>query len=251
MTPAQFNSTDTDYRLSRHDQNVKAMFGNISRWYDFLNHFLSLGMDFYWRKRLVSEVQTGSNRRILDLAAGTLDVCKKLSENFPDHYIHAADLSAKMLIHGLKKDTLGRIIPVCADAKTLPFAENSFDCITISFGIRNVLPRSLAYSEILRILTPGGKLCILEFGSGRQKIWGGIYNFYLSRVLPCLGKIISRDKSAYSYLASTIRNFPGPEEIKEELREAGFSNTGYKGINSGIVFLHTAHKSDAPPKINQ
>lgn len=227
------------------------MFGNISAWYDFLNHFLSLGMDFYWRKRLVQKVEAGPTGRFLDLAAGTLDVSKKLSSDFPKQHICAADLSTGMLLHGRKKDRSGKITPVCADAKTLPFAENSFDCITISFGIRNILPRRQAYSEILRTLTPGGRLCILEFGSGRKKIWGGIYNFYLSRVLPCLGKIISRDESAYSYLASTIQKFPGPVELKEELHEAGFREVEYQAINSGIVFLHTASKSEASAQINQ
>ena len=241
MSPSNPNSSDTT-TLSRTDKKVAAMFGNIAKWYDFLNHFLSLGMDFYWRKALVDEVEVGKTKRILDLAAGTQDVGKNLCRKFPDCNIYASDFSLPMLIHGGKKDPLGRIVSVCADAKSLPFAAESFDCTTISFGIRNVSPRSSAYAEIFRTLSPGGKFCILEFGSGKNRIWGGIYNFYLSRVLPWLGKIISRDASAYSYLATTIQKFPGPDTLEEELADAGFNNTSHRALNSGIVYLHTAYK---------
>lgn len=236
------NPTPDNLHLSGHDHNVASMFGRIAKWYDFLNHFLSLGMDFYWRKRLIHQVQVGTRKRILDLAAGTMDVSKQLNQNFPDCHILAADFSVPMLQHGLRKDTSQKINPVCADAKNLPFSDQSFDCVTIAFGIRNVLPRSPAYSEIMRTLIPGGKLCILEFGSGRQKIWGGLYNLYLFRVLPLVGKIISRDIAAYSYLSDTIRAFPESESLREELRQAGFESTEYLPLSSSIVVLHLAHK---------
>lgn len=116
--------------------------------------------------------------------------------------------------------------------------------MTIAFGIRNILPRSLAYKEILRVLVPEGQLCILEFGTGKEKIWGGIYNFYLSRILPWLGHIISGNKVAYKYLAKTIIDFPSANELKAELHDIGFTNVEYKKLSSGIITLHTAQKKD-------
>ncbi len=227
---------------SRNDKKIALMFGNIARYYDFLNHFLSLGMDIYWRKKLVEQVDIDKQKRILDLAAGTQDVAKILCRKFSHCRVFAADFSLPMLTRGLQKDPGRRIVSICADAKTLPFPEKSFDCITIAFGIRNLSPRSSVYKEILRLLAPGGKLCILEFGSGKNKIWGGVYNFYLSKVLPCLGKIISRDATAYSYLAITIQKFPDPKELEKELAQAGFNMIEHLPISSGIVYIHTAKK---------
>jgi demethylmenaquinone methyltransferase/2-methoxy-6-polyprenyl-1,4-benzoquinol methylase len=119
------------------------------------------------------------------------------------------------------------------------------DSVTISFGIRNITPRSRAYEEILRILKPGGKLSILEFGTGRERIWGGMYNFYLDRILPLLGRLVSRDQGAYRYLAETIKTFPDAPSLARELHEAGFGRIMYQPLSSGIVYLHTAEKPGA------
>jgi demethylmenaquinone methyltransferase / 2-methoxy-6-polyprenyl-1,4-benzoquinol methylase len=115
--------------------------------------------------------------------------------------------------------------------------------VTMAFGIRNILPRHEAFAEMARVLVPGGRACILEFGSGKQRVWGGVYNVYLDYILPRIGKIISQDASAYTYLADTIRNFPVAEALEEEMREAGFAAAWHIPLTSGIVCLHIAEKA--------
>jgi demethylmenaquinone methyltransferase/2-methoxy-6-polyprenyl-1,4-benzoquinol methylase len=216
------------------------MFGRIAPWYDFLNHFLSLGLDFYWRSRLIRSIGLLGSGRMLDLAAGTMDVCRAARRRNPALSSVAADLSLPMLQRGRDKAHTDRSMPVCADARSLPLPEGCVDCVTIAFGIRNITPRSEAFAEITRVLAPGGRLCILEFGTGRERIWGGAYNAYLGRVLPVLGKLFSRDSEAYAYLARTIREFPAADELAAELREAGFGRVSYRPLSSGIVYLHVA-----------
>lgn len=223
------------------------MFGRIAGWYDFLNHFLSLGLDIHWRSRLVAQLGLPSTRptRVLDLAAGTLDVSLAVTRRHPLCRVAAADFCLPMLRRGqakLARRKAGSIDPVQADALALPFAEESFEGVTIAFGIRNILPRDAAYAEILRTLKPGGRLCILEFGSGRQRIWGGIYNFYLNRLLPRLGKLFSKDDGAYEYLARTIREFPDAKTLEQELKNAGFVRVWHEPMASGIVVVHVAVK---------
>jgi demethylmenaquinone methyltransferase/2-methoxy-6-polyprenyl-1,4-benzoquinol methylase len=146
-----------------------------------------------------------------------------------------------MLRKGRSKIKNFPVMPVGADGRKLPLADSSVDRVTIAFGLRNIRPREEAYAEIRRVLTPQGKLCILEFGSGGQRILGGVYNLYLTRILPALGRIISRDKQAYSYLAQTICQFPSAPDLEEELRQAGFSHVKGRPLTAGIVWLHTAN----------
>lgn len=228
--------------LQRDSQKVSAMFGRIAPWYDFLNHFLSLGIDRRWRKKLIQALALQQGR-ILDLAAGTLDVSLGVLKASPQLKVVAADISLPMLIQGKKKFTSSNCPGlICANGLQLPLRSNSIQGVTIAFGIRNIVPRTEAYAEILRILKPRGRLCILEFGSGQKKIWGGIYNLYLQKALPWLGGLISKDKGAYDYLAQTILEFPPVAKLKQELLDAGFAQVTYQELNSGIVCLHTACK---------
>ncbi len=229
------------FRQSDPNKKVAEMFGRITPYYDFLNHVLSLGLDTYWRKQLVRSVQLPGRGTLLDLAAGTLDVSRVISRAYPKARIIGLDVSGPMLRHGRRKRDTGNILPVRADARYIPLARASVDCATIAFGIRNVYPRKAAYSQILDVLSPGGKLCILEFGSCQGRVLGGIYNRYLHSLLPKLGKLLSRDE-AYTYLARTISNFPQAEHLAQELHEAGFENVGYTPLSRGIVWIHTAYK---------
>ncbi|MBQ2477175.1 MAG: class I SAM-dependent methyltransferase, partial [Desulfovibrio sp.] len=120
--------------------------------------------------------------------------------------------------------------------------DNSVDSVTIAFGIRNILPRAEALKEMHRVLVPGGRACILEFGSGRDKIWGGLYNVYLTRLLPAIGRLVSRDSGAYAYLARTIMAFPSARELRKEMEDAGFAKVRYEKLTSGIVCLHVGEK---------
>ena len=129
------------------------------------------------------------------------------------------------------------------DAQDIPYAEGSYDVITMAYGIRNMPDRPRALSEMLRVLTPGGPACILEFGSGNERIWGGLYNFYLDRILPRIGKMVSRDPGAYEYLAETIRNFPTAPALEKEMTDAGFARAWHIKLTSGIVCLHVGEKA--------
>jgi demethylmenaquinone methyltransferase/2-methoxy-6-polyprenyl-1,4-benzoquinol methylase len=222
------------------------MFSRIARFYDLLNHLLSLGLDRRWRVALARRSLEKGGRTALDLAAGTLDVSLALRRQQPEIVVAAVDFCPAMLARGRRKLTgedIRRVLPVTADAKRLPVKAGFADCLTMAFGIRNILPRQAAYAEMLRALKPGGLACILEFGSGRERIWGGLYNFYLNAVLPRVGRVISGDGAAYGYLAESIRAFPTARELETELLEAGFARAWHQKLTSGVVCLHVAEKA--------
>lgn len=235
---------------------VSRMFGRIAGVYDLLNHILSLGIDRGWRQELAALTSDSDDKAVtaalcrkpmLDLAAGTLDVALALAKKHPEKTILALDFCRPMLVRGLGKlntpDLQREILPVCADAMQLPLADNSVCCVTMAFGIRNISPRENAFREINRVLAPGGRICLLEFGSAQEPIWGGLYNFYLMRILPAIGRVIARDKEAYSYLARTIGAFPKAAVLLRELEEAGFVKAQFRRLTGGIVCLHWAQKS--------
>ncbi|MCA1742446.1 MAG: ubiquinone/menaquinone biosynthesis methyltransferase [Desulfovibrionales bacterium] len=230
---------------SQHSNLVAGYFSSIAGWYDFLNHFLSFGQDIYWRKRLVSHVKTADKGIVMDLAAGTLDVSKELLRKNPEINVLALDYTLPMLVRGKGKVEFAgsKIFLSQADGRILPMPDKCVDSVTIAFGIRNIVPRNEAYKEILRVLKPGGRLCILEFGTGKRKIWRGVYNFYLTKILPLIGRLISRDRGAYSYLAETIKGFPASDELALEMKRAGFARIFYYPLSSGIVYVHVGEKN--------
>ena len=223
---------------------VASMFGRIVSCYDLLNRILSLGCDRLWRARLAEAARPGPTGRILDLATGTFDVALALCARYPDIIVPAVDFCLPMLQKGRSK-LRGRtgILPIAGDAACLPLPDASVDSITMAFGIRNIPARHTAFAEMLRVLAPGGLACILEFGSGKERIWGGVYNCYLNCLLPGLGKLISGDDGAYAYLVRTIRDFPDAVTLEKELQSAGFVRTRFERIFSGIVCLHIAEKT--------
>ena len=155
-----------------------------------MNRILSGGLDIYWRHCLVEAMEPGKTGRILDLAAGTLDVAIALHNRYEQLHISAVDLCFSMLYQGMKKlhrANITRVWPITADAKLLPFPDSCIDGVTLAFGIRNIVPRTKAFSEIARVLLPGGRMAILEFGTGKQRIWMGLYNYYLTKILPFIG----------------------------------------------------------------
>lgn len=243
-------------------EGLAGMFGRIAGWYDPLNRLLSLGLDQRWRLCLAAAARPGRKQCLLDIAAGTLDVSLALARLHPGTHVLAVDFCLPMLERGKRKlgippqpcpalsgkASLSRIIlPAAADALRLPLPDACVDAVTTAFGIRNISPRDSAFREMLRVLVPGGRACILEFGSGRRKIWKGLYNFYLQRLLPLIGKWGSGDGAAYTYLAQSITEFPPPENLSAELRAAGFSRVYHVPLTSGIVCLHVAEKPAAAP----
>ena len=230
-----------------HGSRVAGMFGRIAGRYDLLNHLLSGGLDRLWRARLVRAVRAPEGGRALDLAAGTLDVSVALCRAVPGLSVAALDFAWPMLAEGARRKLTGglerRIRPVQADGRALPLADASMDAATIAFGIRNILPRAEAFAELHRVLRPGARLGVLEFGTGRRRVWRGAYNLYLRHLLPRIGKLVSGDDAAYRYLADTIEAFPDERELAAEMRAAGFADVGYVPLCSGIVFLHVGVKA--------
>lgn len=230
-----------------HGRKVADMFGRIAPWYDLLNHVLSLGQDYLWRYRLARLVRPVGQGPLLDLAAGTLDVSTELLRHYPQNRMLALDFALPMLARGARKKIKGprsgRIHPVQADGRRLPLPDACVDGATIAFGIRNIKPRSEAYGEVLRVLKPGARFCVLEFGTGSRRVWKGLYNFYLDKLLPAIGRVVSGDASAYRYLAETIKEFPDERTLEQEMIEAGFARVTHVPLCSGIVFIHVAEKA--------
>lgn len=230
-----------------HDAAVRGMFARIAGIYDFMNHFLSFGIDRRWRRTLARNVKIFRTNRVLDLACGTFDVALAIAREKPAAKIPAMDFCMPMLKPGQKKlqgANGKRIFPAAGDARKLPLSDMSVDCVTMAFGIRNITPRSAALAEMLRVLVRGGRVCILEFASGRDRIMGGIYNFYLGRVLPVVGNALAKDRGAYSYLAETIEAFPAADEFSREIEKAGFVNVTCQRLTAGIATLHIAEKPE-------
>jgi demethylmenaquinone methyltransferase/2-methoxy-6-polyprenyl-1,4-benzoquinol methylase len=232
-----------------HGRNVADMFGRIAPWYDLLNHVLSLGQDYLWRYRLARLVRPVGRGPLLDLAAGTLDVSTELLRQYPENKVLALDFALPMLAEGARKKIKdareGRILPVQADGRCLPLPDASVDGATIAFGIRNIKPREDAWREVLRVLKPGARFCVLEFGTGSRRVWKGLYNFYLDKLLPAIGRIVSGDSGAYRYLADTIKSFPDERTLEDEILAAGFARVTHVPLCSGIVFIHVAEKAGA------
>lgn len=253
LSPDSFLPEDVKARDSR---NVQGIFTRIAGVYDLLNRVFSFGFDALWRKRLAEAVRPFPPRgsaRILDLAAGTMEVSLMLARRYPHRNVLALDFCRPMLLKGLPKiqktpafgraRKRGRILPLVGDGRRLPLPDNSMDAVTVAFGLRNIRPREEAYAEVLRVLVPGGKFCVLEFGSVRDRILFGLYNAYLAHILPFIGKLVSRDKGAYQYLADTIAAYPAASELAGEMRRAGFVEVRYRFFTAGIVCLHIGEKA--------
>jgi demethylmenaquinone methyltransferase / 2-methoxy-6-polyprenyl-1,4-benzoquinol methylase len=221
----------------RTPEAVRAMFGSIARRYDLANHVLSCGCDFRWRKRAAAIVAGWNPKKVVDLAAGTGDLTLALEKVLPQSEIVAADFSEEMLAVAKMKG-VQRV--VTADALALPFADRSYDCLTIAFGLRNIRDWSAALREMSRVLNENGHLLVMEFSLPQMSILHGVYRFYLHRLLPILGSILTGKKSAYDYLGQSIEQFPGGEEMLRLIEANGFGNATAEPLTGGIVTIYTA-----------
>ena len=228
-------------------KKVQSMFAGISSRYDFANHLLSGGVDFYWRRKLVRMVAAEKPQRIADLATGSGDVAFALARVLPqDVRIHGLDFCEPMLEEARRKRDeqpryKNRDMPFdFGDCLSLPLEDESTDAITISFGLRNLEDRQAGLVEMRRILKKGsGYLYVLEF-SQPKKWFRPIYYAYLKAILPWLAKLATRNRSAYDYLAGSIESFPTKEAITAELKQAGFSEIEATHLTFGIVAIHRA-----------
>jgi demethylmenaquinone methyltransferase/2-methoxy-6-polyprenyl-1,4-benzoquinol methylase len=215
------------------------MFGSIARRYDLANHVLSCGCDFLWRKRAGVIVARWNPKSVVDLAAGTGDLTLALEKALPNSEIVAADFSEEMLAIAKKKGVRRAVI---ADALALPFKDCSFDCVTIAFGLRNIKDWSGALREMARILSDNGHLLIMEFSLPQMSILRAAYRFYLHRVMPIFGSLLTGKKAAYDYLGDSIEQFPGGEAMLRLMEANGFRKAEYEPLSGGIVSIYTATK---------
>jgi demethylmenaquinone methyltransferase/2-methoxy-6-polyprenyl-1,4-benzoquinol methylase len=232
---------------------VREMFGSIAPRYDFLNHFLSGYMDWLWRRRLVSRFQNilrNPDARALDLCCGTGDLTIALAHGGRAQVI-GSDYAHAMLVRARRKSekffapgsASGNLAGyVEADALSMPYAANSFDLVTDSFGFRNLANYDRGFSEIFRVLRSGGQIAILEFNEPTGNYFGRVFRFYMKRILPRLGRLISGSKFAYSYLPASVEKFPTPDEILMKISAAGFRNPTYELWTGGSVALYRATK---------
>lgn len=227
-------------------KQVELMFDNIARRYDFLNHFLSMGIDKLWRKKAISLLKDLQPKQILDIATGTGDLAITAAKKLKPEKIIGIDLSQKMLAYGrlkIKKKNLGSIIELKqGDSENIEFADNNFDALTVAFGVRNFENLDKGLNEMYRVLRSGGKAIILEFSKPRTFPVNHIYNFYFKRILPTWGKMIAKDNSAYTYLPESVNAFPDGDLFLNHLKKAGFKNTKQISLTFGIASIYIAEK---------
>lgn len=228
-------------------EQVAAMFDQIAFRYDFLNRFLSGGIDVSWRKRAIRELKEINPRMVLDVATGTADVAIMTSKYLNPEKIIGIDISEGMLNLGRQKvDKLllsKQIELLKGDSEAINFPNETFDAITVAFGVRNFENLEKGLAEMYRVLKPGGKAVILEFSKPRKKGFKGLYNLYMNIIAPRAGQWVSKNKDAYKYLNQSVKAFPEGETFLHILQQVGFKNTTLKRLSLGICTIYCGSKT--------
>lgn len=235
-----FESVPEDEKKRR----VAGVFDSVAGRYDLMNDLMSVGLHRLWKQFTLERSGVRRGGRVLDLAGGTGDLARKFATRVGTQgMVCLADINASML--GIGRDRLidaGYIVPgVQCDAEKLPFRSDTFDCVSIAFGLRNVTHKDAALAEMRRIVRPGGRVLVLEF----SRVWKpleALYDAYSFSVLPALGKVVAKDAESYQYLAESIRMFPAQEELKGMMEQAGFDKVEYFNLTAGVVALHVGWK---------
>ncbi|MEM8528034.1 MAG: bifunctional demethylmenaquinone methyltransferase/2-methoxy-6-polyprenyl-1,4-benzoquinol methylase UbiE [Bacteroidota bacterium] len=229
-------------------EQVSNMFNNIARYYDFLNHFLSLGIDKLWRKRVIRELKKSNPRHLLDVATGTADVAITVANKIDVDKVIGLDIAIEMLEIGRKKvrkQNLNNTVElISGDAENLPFEDNTFDAITVAFGVRNFEHLDKGLAEMHRVLKPQGKLVVLEFSKPTLFPFKQLFNFYFSTILPFIGRITSKDPKAYRYLYESVQAFPDGEAFLSRLNAVGYENIKQIPLTFGISSIYLGTKQN-------
>jgi demethylmenaquinone methyltransferase / 2-methoxy-6-polyprenyl-1,4-benzoquinol methylase len=243
--PIAHDVVDESLRAKTPDR-IAGMFDAIASRYDLLNRLLSVGVDQWWRRRAVNALRMTGRETLLDLCTGTADVAIMACRRGGAARAIGVDFSHQMLRVGLakvrKRHAVPRIALIRGDATTIPLASESVDAATIAFGIRNVQRPDVACRELARVVRQGGRLAILEFGLPRPPAVRTAYLWYSNRVLPAIGKLVSRHRSAYDYLPESVSRFPAPEAFGQLLQECGFPHVEIVPLSFGIVYLYVAQR---------
>jgi len=226
---------------------VGNVFHSVAGNYDLMNDAMSLGVHRAWKLYTIAQSGVKEGHQVLDLAAGSADLSFKFAKKVgPEGKVVVTDINPSMLEQGrqrLANAGLVSNVEYClVNAEQLPFEDNHFDCITISFGLRNVTHKDRALAEMQRCLKPGGRALVLEFSQPTNEAFKRLYDAYSFNVIPKIGELIAKDRDSYQYLVESIRQHPPQEELKQMMLDAGFDHVRYHNLTGGIVALHIAHK---------
>ncbi|MCL5051520.1 bifunctional demethylmenaquinone methyltransferase/2-methoxy-6-polyprenyl-1,4-benzoquinol methylase UbiE [Aliidiomarina haloalkalitolerans] len=250
MNKAQDDSTHFGFKTVAKEQKanmVAGVFHSVAGKYDLMNDVMSFGIHRLWKRYTIDCSGVRPGQKVLDLAGGTGDLAAKFARIVgPTGEVVLADINDSMLRVGRDKlrdmGIVGNVSYVQADAEKLPFEDNTFDLITIAFGLRNVTDKDAALRSMLRVLKPGGRLLVLEFSKPEAEMLSKAYDLYSFHIMPRMGEFIAKDKDSYQYLAESIRMHPDQETLKGMMTEAGFENVEYHNLTGGIVALHRGFK---------
>ena len=228
-------------------QRVRGVFDSVAPRYDLMNDLMSGGLHRVWKQFTLSQTHLRPGQRALDVAGGTGDLARGLAAQVGEQgLVVLSDINGAMLAHGrdrlLDLGLTRGIAYAQANAERLPFADSSFDCVTIAFGLRNVTDKAAALTSMRRVLRPGGQLMVLEFSQPVAPGLKPLYDAYSFRVLPFLGRVIARDEDSYRYLAESIRKHPDQETLLGMMRDAGLEDCRYHNLSGGIVALHRGYR---------
>ncbi|WP_293644742.1 bifunctional demethylmenaquinone methyltransferase/2-methoxy-6-polyprenyl-1,4-benzoquinol methylase UbiE [Thiolapillus sp.] len=226
---------------------VRGVFDSVASRYDLMNDLMSMGVHRLWKRFTVDLSGVRAGQRVLDLASGTGDLADRFAGLVgPEGLVVMSDINANMLITGrdrmADRGHAGNLAYAQINAEALPFPDNSFDCITIGFGLRNVTDKQKALNAMFQALRPGGRTLVLEFSKPVIKPLEKIYDLYSFSLLPKIGKLVTRDEDSYRYLAESIRMHPDQETLREMMEQAGFENCDYHNLTGGIVAVHRGFK---------
>jgi demethylmenaquinone methyltransferase/2-methoxy-6-polyprenyl-1,4-benzoquinol methylase len=233
--------------VAEKQQRVRAVFDSVATRYDLMNDLMSMGVHRLWKRRTVELAGVRRGQRVLDLAAGTGDLAEKFANIVgPDGEVVMTDINEAMLNEGrarlVNAGVVGNMDYALANAEKLPFADNSFDCVTIGFGLRNVTHKQFALNEMFRVLRPGGRALVLEFSHPVSRPLSRAYDLYSFTVLPVMGRVVAGDADSYRYLAESIRMHPDQETLLSMLEQAGFERASYVNLTGGVVAIHRGYK---------
>ena len=225
---------------------VQGVFTSVASKYDVMNDVMSVGIHRIWKEAMMDWLAPRPGQKLLDVAGGTGDISFKFLKRAGSGHSTVLDITENMLIEGRKRAEAAQMVDnldwVVGDAMALPFADNSFDVYTISFGIRNVTRPQEALDEAFRVLRPGGRLMVLEFSQIPVPLAQKAYDLYSFSVIPRMGQMIADDRDSYQYLVESIRKFPNQETFLSMVQQAGFENTSYRNLSLGIAALHSGWK---------
>ncbi len=249
MTKSEDNTTHFGFETVREEEKagkVQGVFTSVASKYDIMNDVMSAGIHRIWKEAMMDWLSPRPGQKLLDVAGGTGDISFKFLKRAGRGHATVLDLTEDMLVEGRKRAEASEMSEsldwITGDAMALPFADNTFDVYTISFGIRNVTRPEDALKEAFRVLRPGGRLMVLEFSQLPNPMMQRAYDLYSFNVIPKMGKFIANDSESYQYLVESIRRFPDQDTFLRMIKSAGFENASYRNLTMGVACLHSGWK---------